>query len=90
MTEPLKMEPLELAKRIKPVDDWSEYDLAVFRKAEVKALAEAYIRREEGVEPKYTDLRGWRCGHCGISVEIGGMSNFCRQCGTKIAWRRDA
>lgn len=81
---------LELARRIvQPGPTTFERLVEIHREAVV--VAKAFLRREEGVEPKnvstsaeqYGSLMRWDCGSCGKRYYIG-FYNFCPHCGTKV------
>lgn len=74
--------PFKLARQIVAYFDLSGLpEGAVY--ADAVAVAEALIRREEGVEVKYRCGLSCFCGNCDRAVIA---SNYCPACGTRLKW----
>ena len=78
-----EMTPLELAKGIVAGGPES-FERLVEIRHEAFLVAQALIRREDGVEVKRYSPGSWQCVAClGL---FSNAPNYCDQCGTKLKW----
>ncbi len=84
----MQVDPLELAREIVAGgfgQAHTYFDL--FRNA--RAVAEALIRREEGVEPTkigYSQQLARYRGLCQCGVHVVSYQNYCFTCGHRLKW----
>jgi hypothetical protein len=78
----MQVDPLELAR-------WILNPMTCNVDERHRAVAEALIRREEGVAPHDAWPRGPVCGVCGKRVKRGWYYCTAEGCGTRLKWPKE-
>lgn len=79
-----EMTPLELAKQLLAFWDLSGRPDDGQMYADMESVAQALIRREEGVEVKRYSPGSWQCVVC--KSLFSNAPNYCDDCGARLQW----